>query len=167
MFEAHIFKHSLFRLKITVGCLWSTNPSIHFSLVEDTLMITVGCLVWCVVCGVWCVVCDVCVQAVVWCVYVHVVLYWWFVGVVCVCMWCCAWVLCDGGGGVCVFSLFFLFFLSIIFSFSLFLSSLSLFSFFPCSSSSLFSSLFFLLFLLFLSLPLSLFSSRHGLWLRR
>ena len=25
-------------------------------------------------CGVWCVVCDVCVQVVVWCVYVHVVL---------------------------------------------------------------------------------------------
>ena len=48
----------------------------------------------------WCVVCDVCVQVVVWCVYVHVVLCWWCVGVVCVCMWCCAWVLCGGGGGV-------------------------------------------------------------------
>ena len=40
----HIFKHSLFRLKITVGCLTSTYPSIHFSLDEDTLEITVGCL---------------------------------------------------------------------------------------------------------------------------
>ena len=39
----HIFKHSLFRLKITVGCLTSTYPSIHFSLDEDTLEITVGC----------------------------------------------------------------------------------------------------------------------------
>ena len=59
----HLFKHSLFRLKITVGCLtstypsihvedtfkitvgclWSTFPSIHFSLDEDTLEITVGC----------------------------------------------------------------------------------------------------------------------------
>ena len=37
----HIFKHSLFRLKITVGCLTSTYPSIH---VEDTFKITVGCL---------------------------------------------------------------------------------------------------------------------------
>ena len=40
MFEVHISKHSLFRLKITVGCLTSTYPSIH---VEDTLKITVGC----------------------------------------------------------------------------------------------------------------------------
>ena len=60
----HISKHSLFRLKITVGCLTSTYPSIHvgnslkitvgcltstyssihFSLDEDTLKITVGCL---------------------------------------------------------------------------------------------------------------------------
>ena len=44
MFEVHISKHSLFRLKITVGCLTSTYPSIHFSLHEDTLKITVGCL---------------------------------------------------------------------------------------------------------------------------
>ena len=59
----HISKHSLFRLKITVGCLTSTYPSIHVetpsrsrsvewrahiqaftSLDEDTLKITVGCL---------------------------------------------------------------------------------------------------------------------------
>ena len=44
MFEVHVSKHSLFRLKITVGCLTSTYPSIHFSLDEDTLKITVGCL---------------------------------------------------------------------------------------------------------------------------
>ena len=30
MLEVHISKHSLFRLKITVGCLTSTHPSIHF-----------------------------------------------------------------------------------------------------------------------------------------
>ena len=59
----HIFKHSLFRLKITVGrrlcaypsihvqtlkitvgCRLCAYPSIHFSLDEDTLKITVGCL---------------------------------------------------------------------------------------------------------------------------
>ena len=43
MFEVHISKHSLFRLKITVGCLTCTYPSIHFFLDEDTLKITVGC----------------------------------------------------------------------------------------------------------------------------
>ena len=43
MFEVHISKHSLFRLKITVGCRLCTCPSIHFSLDEDTLKITVGC----------------------------------------------------------------------------------------------------------------------------
>ena len=36
----HISKHSLFRLKITVGCLTSTYPSIYV----ETLKITVGCL---------------------------------------------------------------------------------------------------------------------------
>ena len=46
----YIFKHSLFRLKITVGCLTSTYPSIHV----ETLKITVGCLVCGVVCVVWC-----------------------------------------------------------------------------------------------------------------
>ena len=34
-----ISKHSLLRLKITVGCLTSTHPSIHV----ETLKITVGC----------------------------------------------------------------------------------------------------------------------------
>ena len=37
-------KHSLVRLKITVGCRLCAYPSIHFSLDEDTLKITVGCL---------------------------------------------------------------------------------------------------------------------------
>ena len=105
-------------------------------------------------CGVWCVVC---VQVVVWCVYVHVVLCWWCVGVVCVCMWCCAWVLCGGGGGVVrcvgvvlvlcwcgvgcvwVFSLFFLSFsqlYSLSFSICLpFLSSLSFLLLFSLLSS--------------------------------
>ena len=56
MVAVHISKHSLFRLKITVGCRLSKCPSIHFSLDEDTLKITIGCLV-CGVCGVlWCVV---------------------------------------------------------------------------------------------------------------
>ena len=59
----YIFKHSLFRLKITVGCLTSTYPSIHFSLDEDTLKITVGCLVCCVVCVVVC-----CGGVLWWCV---------------------------------------------------------------------------------------------------
>ena len=62
MVAVHISKHSLFRLKITVGCRLCTCPSIHFSLDEDTLKITVGCLV----CGVVCVVC--CGGACVWCV---------------------------------------------------------------------------------------------------
>ena len=65
MFEVHISKQSLFRLKITVGCRLCTCPSIHPSLDEDTLKITVGCggvWWWCVVvvCGGgvlwWCVV---------------------------------------------------------------------------------------------------------------
>ena len=44
MSDKRISKHSLFRLKITVGCPLCTYPSIHFSLDEDTLKITVGCL---------------------------------------------------------------------------------------------------------------------------
>ena len=62
---AHI-QHSLFRLKITVTCLTSTYPSIHFSLDEDTVEITVGCLVCCggVCCCVVVVrVCVVCGEA--------------------------------------------------------------------------------------------------------
>ena len=53
--SVHISKHSLFRLKITVGCGLCAYPSIHLSLDEDTLKITVGCrLCWCCVdmCGV-------------------------------------------------------------------------------------------------------------------
>ena len=79
MVAVHISKHSLFRLKITVVCRLCTCPSIHFSLDEDTLKITVGCLV----CGVW----VVCVHVVL-CVCVGgggvcVVLLWWCVCVVC------------------------------------------------------------------------------------
>ena len=147
MLEVHISKHSLFRLKITVGCLVSTYPSIHFSLDEDTLKITVGCLVstypsihknsqdhgrlsevlWCVVC---CVLCG-CMR------------------VLCCVMSCvlCCWVCCV----VVVLCGVWVFFLSLSFSLSLFLSilfflflALSLsFLFFPSSVlSSSFSSLF-------------------------
>ena len=37
--SVHIYKHSLFRLEITVGCRLCAYPSIH----EDILKITVGC----------------------------------------------------------------------------------------------------------------------------
>ena len=64
MVAVHISKHSLYRLKITVDCRLCTGPSIHFSLDEDALKITVGCLVCGVVC-VWCgVLCFVCVHVV-------------------------------------------------------------------------------------------------------
>ena len=82
-------------------CSRCTYPSIHFSLDEDTLKITVGCPVCGVVCGVVCVVrcggvlcgmCDVYVHVVVWCCVVlaccreHVVV---LVVRVCVCgVWC-------------------------------------------------------------------------------
>ena len=82
----HVSKHSLFRLKITVGCRLCTCPSIHYfvsrsrSVVDCarvqifTFLLTktlsrsrsvVWCVVWCVVfcvymwCCVWCV-CGVC-----------------------------------------------------------------------------------------------------------
>ena len=42
MFKVHISKHSLFRLKIMVGCLTSIYPSIHFFHCAETLKITVG-----------------------------------------------------------------------------------------------------------------------------
>ena len=70
--SVHTSKHSLFRLKITVGCRLSAHPSIHLSLDDDTLKITVGCrLCWCCVdmCGVR-VVC-VCVVYVYLCIYVR------------------------------------------------------------------------------------------------
>ena len=35
MLEVHISKHSLFRLKITVGCLTSTYPSVHIETPQD------------------------------------------------------------------------------------------------------------------------------------
>ena len=43
MVAVHKSEHSLFRLKITVGCRLFAYPSIHLSLEEDTLKITVGC----------------------------------------------------------------------------------------------------------------------------
>ena len=44
MSAVHISRHSLFRLKITVGCRLCTHPTILLSPDEDTLKITVGCL---------------------------------------------------------------------------------------------------------------------------
>ena len=151
----YILKHSLFRLKITVGCLtstypsihvedtfkitvgclWSTYPSIHFSLDEDTLEITVGCLVY----GVLCFVC------------VHVVL--------CVVLVVCVLLCCGGAHVWCVVR-----FGTLSLSLALFSS---LFRFFLLSL--FFSLLFLFLFLLLLLLLLlllflfffSLSSSRH------
>ena len=93
MLEVHISKHSLFRLKITVDCRLCTCPSIHFSLDEDTLKITVGCLMCGVVC-VWCVVVVCCGGVLWWCVVVCCVLCVHVACVVCglcVYMWCCVW----------------------------------------------------------------------------
>ena len=129
----HISKHSLFRLKITVGCPTSTYPSIHV----DTLKITVGCLV----CGVVCVV-------VVCCGGVCVVVLWWCVCVVCGEAWHTISLLLSLLPLLFFFfSLIFLFLFSFSFSFSLAPSltlalalvlSLSLFStFFPSTRSSL------------------------------
>ena len=144
MVAVHISKHSLFRLKITVGCRLCTCPSIHFSLDEDTFKITVGCLVCGVVCvcGVlwWCV-CVVCCGGVLW----------WCVLLCCggACVWCV--VKLDTLSLSCslsflfsfpfFFSLIFLFLSSFSFSFShvpsLVLSLSLLSSFFPSTHSSL------------------------------
>ena len=85
MVAVHISKHSLFRLKITVGCRLCAYPSIHFSLDEDTLKITVGCRLCCE---------RVCTLGVVACVYLHVALCVHVVlcVVLCCCvvvLWCC------------------------------------------------------------------------------
>ena len=81
MVAVHISKQSLSRLKITVDCPSFTCRSIHFSLDEDTLKITVGCLV----CGVWCVVVVCCGGVLWWCVVVVCGggVWWWCVVVVC------------------------------------------------------------------------------------
>ena len=97
MFEVHVSKHSLFRLKITVGCLTSTYPIVHVetpsrsrSVVWCVLCVHVACVVcvwcvWCVGCVCTCgVVCGVWVVGCVWVVCVHVVL----CCVVVVCVWC-------------------------------------------------------------------------------
>ena len=66
MLEVHISKHSLFRLKITVGCRLCAYPSIHVETPSRSRSV-----VWCVVvvCGLVCgVVCVVLWWCVVWCV---------------------------------------------------------------------------------------------------
>ena len=68
MAAVHISKHSRFRSQDHCRCVDCARvPSIHFSLDEDTLKITVGVSgVWCVVlvvCGLFC-----CGGACVWCV---------------------------------------------------------------------------------------------------
>ena len=106
MVAVHISKHSLFRLKITVGCRLCAYPSIHFSLDEDTLKITVGCrlccervcvhLVWWRVCMymwrcVYMLCCVLCCGVVLWCCGVVVL---WCCGVVV--LWCCVGVVLCG-----------------------------------------------------------------------
>ena len=121
----HISKHSLFRLKITVGCPLCTYPSIHV----ESLRIMVGCPRCC---GVLCVHEGVLLCGVlrgVWCVVLVLVLV--FGGGV---VWC---------GVVCIFVLFFL----SMFFFLFLALSLSFFSLLSSLLSSLFSSSFsFLLF---------------------
>ena len=109
MFEVHISKHSLFRLKITVGCLTSTYPSVHVEtptrsrsvdwwahiraftfLLTKTLSRSRSVVLRAhgVLCVVW----------------VHEgVVVWW---VVCCVVWCVAWWCCVVWG--CFISLFFL-----------------------------------------------------------
>ena len=48
MSDKRISKHSLFRLKITVGCPLCTYPSIHFSLDEDMVVCLCVHVVLCV-----------------------------------------------------------------------------------------------------------------------
>ena len=86
MLEVHISKHSLFRLKITVGCLTSTYPSIHvetpsrsrsvdwcahiqaFTFLLTKTLSRSRSVVWCVACVCVGGVCVVCVVVCVWCV---------------------------------------------------------------------------------------------------
>ena len=72
----HISKHSLFRLKITVGCRFCAYPNIRVCGVCAMWCVCALC-VWCVMCGVMCrVVC-------------------------CACVWCMCWV-CVWDGAFCV-----------------------------------------------------------------
>ena len=66
--SVHISKHSLIRLKITVGCLTSTYPSIRVCGVCAMCVVVVMC-VQCGVCAlcVWCVISVVVVVVVVVC----------------------------------------------------------------------------------------------------
>ena len=61
--SVHISKHSLFRLKITVGCRLCAYPSIRVCVVCDMCGVRVVCVCVCV-CVVSCVV-RVCVEMVV------------------------------------------------------------------------------------------------------
>ena len=106
MVAAHISKHSLFRLKITVGCRLCAYPSIRLSLDGDTLKIT-GRLSTVHVCkhslfsrrrhsqdhgrlsGVWCWCVCVCVVCGVLCVHVACVACGLCVYMWCVCVCCC------------------------------------------------------------------------------
>ena len=141
MLEVHISKHSLFRLKITVGCLTSRYPSIHPFLLTKTFSSSrsvVDCAR--VQAFTFSSQDHGRLSALCWC--------WRLVVVLCV-----VWVLCSvewGGVYVCVFCVVFLFFLSILFFLLLTLSlSFSLLSFISLLSSLLFS------------LPRFLFSSLH------
>ena len=59
--SVHISKHSLFRLKITVGCRLCAHPSIHFFVSRSRSV--VDCALCGVVLYVWCEggVCVMCV----------------------------------------------------------------------------------------------------------
>ena len=88
--SVHISKHSLFRLKITVGCRLCTCPSIRVCVVCDMCGVRVVCVR---VCVCVCVVCCACV------------LKWFCVCVESECGVCaesvlCCVVMCDVGAGV-------------------------------------------------------------------
>ena len=145
MLEVHISKHSLFRLKITVGCLVNTYPSIHKNSQDHgRLSEVLWCVVCCVLCGCMRVLC--CVMSCVLCDEL-----------------CCVVVVLCGVWCVCFF--LFLYF-SLFLSFSPSLSLNSLLSLSRSLSFFLVLSFFCLVFLfLFSLLPLSLFSSLHQtLW---
>ena len=143
MFEVHVSKHSLFRLKIMVGCLTSTYPCIHVETPSRSRSVACGAHIRAFTFlltktlsrsrsvvlrahGVLCVV------------WVHEgVVVWW---VVCCVVWCVAWWCCVVCGVWCEGVLFHFFF-SILFF--LFLALSPSFLFFPYSVlSSSFSSLF-------------------------
>ena len=129
MFEVHISKHSLFRLKITVGCLTSTYPSIHVETLSRSRSV-----VWCVV---WCVCVHVVLCGVVWCCVVLCA---------CACVWCVVKLgtLSLSCSLSFLFSFPFFFSLNFLFSLFFFLFSCSFSYSCSCSCSFSFSSFFFL-----------------------